>query len=206
MRIQFLSGVAIALSAAPFSWASGEDDVSTKIDLASPFKLDAAPADDGLFRNWALEVGVYIPISREMRDAFEDGLIRLGLRPYRLREPSKWRPTTDITIVSASRKGNRMFLLPVALGFTRSFGDSEGRNLAFVSLGAGPAFYDYAITRPSNLTRYSTQKVGASGFVEAGVQLQNRLTLSGRYQWFSESHGFDFSGVSASVAFVVARW
>ncbi|KAA0237714.1 MAG: TIGR00645 family protein [Armatimonadetes bacterium] len=60
-----------------------------------------------------------------MRDAFEDGLIRLGLRPYRMREPSKWRPTTDITIVSASRKGNRMFLLPVALGLTRSFGDAD---------------------------------------------------------------------------------
>ncbi len=206
MRIQSMTGVLVAVAASASAWASGDEDASAKVVLVPDLKIGAIPAGDGLFRNWALEVGVYVPTSGEMRDAFEDGLIRLGLRPYRMREPSKWRQTTDITIVSASRKGNRMFLLPVALGLTRSFGDADGRNLAFVSFGAGPAFYDYAITRPSNLTRYSTQKVGASGYVEAGVQLQNRLTLTGRYQWFSESHGFDFSGVSASVAFVVARW
>ena len=159
---------------------------------------------------WGVDVGAYFPTDGEIRDRFGTALFRLGFRPFEPKRTGKWRIVTDLTVISASKFGNHMLLIPWTVGVMSTFGEPDKWPASFVSVGVVPAYMDYAIDRLSSdqttLIRFSAQKFGASAHVEAGVLLQPRLSVTGRYDWFSQSDDFDFSGFSLTVAYALWRW
>jgi hypothetical protein len=159
---------------------------------------------------WGLDVGVYFPTDGEIQDRFGNAFLRFGIRPFETKRLGKWRVITDATVLAASKDGSRLLAIPVTIGVLSTFGKPDTYPLTFVTAGAGPAYYNYAIDRLSD-DQLSVNRISFSGFgfnahAELGVMLQERLSVTGRYDWFSASNDFDFSGFSLTVAFAVFRW
>jgi hypothetical protein len=156
---------------------------------------------------WALDVGAYFPVDGEIRDRFNDVLIRVGFRPYRVPKADKGRWVFDFGVVAAKSDESRMLVVPLTFGWLQTFG-SEEKGITFITAGVGPAYYDYSIERlvGMSIVDVKGRKIGASAHIDVGVTLQKRLTFTARYDWFSESDDFDFSGWSLNLSWAVFRW
>jgi hypothetical protein len=158
---------------------------------------------------WGLDLGVFRPTSGEISDKFGDNLFRVGFRPFTNRISEKWKLIYDFSVITASDDGERMLVIPLTVGFTRSFGDPEGDMIPFVQFGAGPAYYDYSLTRTTLgpvTERFKTRRVGANANLELGVLISKRFALVGRGDWFTEADGFDFSGISLTLSWAILRF
>lgn len=155
---------------------------------------------------WGLDVGAYFPTDGEIQDRFGDTLLRVGLRPFDSRA-GNWRFVTDVTVLSGDREGSRLLAIPVTFGFLKSFGDPEDDQRTFVMFGAGPAYYDYSIRRLVGTTIVSVKDrtFGVSAHVDAGIIFNNRFSVVARYDWMSETDGFDFSGFSLTLSYALFR-
>lgn len=172
--------------------------------------------DERAKRWWGVDVGVFHPTSSEIRDAFDENMFRIGFRPFTSHISDKWKFIVDVTVISANLHGNKLFALPITGGFTRSFADEEENTVPFVQVGVGPAYYDYSITRPgaedvrptgtAGDRRFSTKRVGGNANIELGVVLNKRFAIVGRYDYFTKTDDFDFSGASLTISYAVAKW
>jgi hypothetical protein len=63
---------------------------------------------------------------------------------------------------------------------------------------------DYRLFR--NSVSYRDSKIGWNANVEVGALLGRKLAITGRYDLYSKSDGFDFSGFSVSVNLALFRW
>lgn len=156
---------------------------------------------------WAIDVGAYFPTDGEIRDRFGNTLWRAGFRPYRTPQAERGKVIFDATIISARNDEDRMLVIPLTVGVLKTFGEEE-RGLTFVSAGIGPAFYDYSIHRTVGLSLVDHQAstFGVGAHVDVGLTIQQRLTFTARYDWFSKSDDFDFSGFSINLSFAAFRW
>ncbi|MFQ3586309.1 MAG: hypothetical protein SNJ74_07540 [Fimbriimonadaceae bacterium] len=159
---------------------------------------------------WAIDGGAFIPSSGEIRDRFGDTLLRIGARPFEAKIRDNWTFTTDITVLSARGKGSKLFALPVTAGVTRAFARKEDDFVPIVTIATGPAYYDYSILRADPvqpvLNRISTKRVGWNAHVETAFIVNQRLAIALRYDWYSKTDGFDFSGLSVGLSYAVARF
>lgn len=158
---------------------------------------------------WGLDLGVFRPTSGEISDKFGENLFRIGFRPFTNRISEKWRLIYDFSVISASDSGERMLLIPLTVGFTRSFGDPEGDMIPFIQFGAGPAYLDYNLTRTTAgpvTERFKTSRVGGNANLELGVLISKRFALVGRGDWFTDADGFDFSGISLTLSWAILRF
>ncbi len=159
-------------------------------------------------RWWAIDAGVYRPTSEEIRDRFGDYLFRVGVRPFGNELIGSGKPFIDATILTARQGSSHLFVLPVTLGFITSTGDENDDTISFASVGVGPAYYNYKIKRlvGSTIVTIKESTFGWSAHAEIGIRIQKRLTITGRYDWFSESNDFDFSGFSLNLSYAAFRW
>jgi hypothetical protein len=165
-------------------------------------------------RWWGIDVGVFRPMSGEIRDKFGDNLLRIGFRPFSRRISDDWKFIFDFMIISASRRGNRMLVVPITFGFTRSFAKPDDDTIPFVQLGAGPAYYDYSIERDTgvppagvgSIERFRGKKIGGNANVELGVIWNQRFALVGRADFFTKTDDFDFSGLTFTLSWAAFKW
>jgi hypothetical protein len=172
------------------------------VGCSSAFAEDSASRDRK--RWWGFDVGFFRPNSSEIRNAFDDYMIRFGFRPFEDRISEKWRVIFDFTVLAADRNDNRLLAIPVTVGVTRSLGSPESDLIPFVQAGIGPAYYDYSIVRGTE--RISTKRVGGNANLELGVLMSRRLAIVGRADFYTETDDFDFSGVSLTVSWAAFRW
>lgn len=159
---------------------------------------------------WAIDGGVFFPSSSEIRDRFGDTLVRVGVRPFEAKIRENWTFTTDVTVLSARGGFSRLFALPVTAGFTRAFARKEEDIVPVVTVATGPAYYDYSILRADPvlpvLNRVSTRRLGWNAHVETAFIVNQRLAVALRYDWYSKTDDFDFSGFSVGLSYAVARF
>ena len=158
---------------------------------------------------WGLDLGVFRPSSGEISDKFGQNLFRIGFRPFTNRISEKWKLIYDFSIISASDSGERMLVIPLTVGFTRSFGDPEGDFIPFVQFGVGPAYYDYSLTRTTFgpvTERFKTRRVGGNANLEVGAMFSKRFALVARGDWFTKADDFDFSGISITLSWAILRF
>jgi len=74
----------------------------------------------------------------------------------------------------------------------------------YLRFGAGVAYYDYALT--VNGQRNAAKTFGLTGGVELGIVVSSRLNLFGRYNYFQERGGLDFSGITVGVSYSILRF
>ncbi|CAN5396206.1 hypothetical protein BH11ARM2_BH11ARM2_10720 [soil metagenome] len=158
-------------------------------------------------------VGGYFFTDRVVRDAFSYPVLSYGFSPVPTGRPAPNKVQPDFNIVSASKNGNKLFLLPVTASYELQlikkspYGvyDREAAFVPFLRLLAGPAYYDYALT-DSNGVRRSGKQVGLTAGAVLGVSINKRLTLSGSYNFFSKVDQLDFSGFSLNLTYSLTRF
>jgi hypothetical protein len=74
----------------------------------------------------------------------------------------------------------------------------------FVSVAAGPSYYDYSLTRGAE--RFATKRVGWNANARAGVTFNQRLQVQVRYDLYSVTDGFRFDGLTLSLSYQALRF
>ncbi len=159
-------------------------------------------------RNYlGLKGGLYLPSDSEIRDIFGSNIIVVGLSIDDFtRQADKWRLTFDFDFITGKKDNNKFFAAPVTASFGRVFGNRDDDMRPYVRFGAGGAYFDYSITRPSNSQRYSQKKFGFSADAEVGVFIGETVRLSAKYVTLSEVDKFNFSGLQITATVNLVRF
>lgn len=178
----------------------------------------AQPKADSSQGRWlGVDVGAYYPTNAAIRGVYGTG-IKLGVSPVTHIRSDNWHLDGDLSLISDNHNGNKLFILPVNAAYERSFGPDGADSQPFVRFSAGVVYNDHTfdidsalvpgIARPaiSTTRHFSSKTVGADGAVEVGTVLSRKLRLSARYNLFSKSDGFDFSGFTFSVQYAAIRY
>ncbi|AIE83372.1 outer membrane beta-barrel protein [Fimbriimonas ginsengisoli] len=164
--------------------------------------ISAAHAQDqqSLGVNIGGQVGVYMPTSSAVRDAFGKSVLNLGLGPVGgTNRPSSGSLTPSLELLSANKNGNRLFIGTFTYGYEKHLAPDESTTVPYVRVFGGGAYFDYGITQVG--VRNSAKKFSTTGGVEAGIVFANRLKLSAKYNVYPKQDGFDFSGFSLSATY-----
>lgn len=144
------------------------------------------------------KIGIFYPTSRECRDIFGDKIYPIGIGPGSVQRPEANKLSPDISVLSASKNGNKFFLGSVTYGYEVHYGEKNSSQVPYARLAAGGAYYDYSFNRTSG-THYSSKTFGGTAYGEVGVVFNNKTTLSARYSYYQKKDDLDFSGLSLSV-------
>jgi hypothetical protein len=150
-----------------------------------------------------VSVGIYIPRDAETRAALGDNIMRFGFGNVRAQRTGNLKIGTEFDIISASRGGNRLMMIPVTIMAEQQLpmGESSGFT-PYVRGFAGAAYIDYSIVA-SDGNRHASRVIRPTYGAEAGVVLTDRVRLSARYNIFPRTGGFDFSGTQLSATISV---
>lgn len=162
---------------------------------------------------WGIELGAYLPTDGAVRDELGDALWRIGVSPVSSRFSKKVTFGPDINLLWATNSNDsRLFLLPVTLVATIGLGMNETTE-TYLAVGAGPAYFDYSLVRVTEApkdglvaTRYKDKGITGNVNAEVGLLFNKRLSVKGRYDYYPELDGFDFSGFSLSVNYAFLKW
>jgi len=164
----------------------------------------AQPKDNNDHGRWiGIDVGVYYPTDSVIRGVYGTGL-KLGISPVTHIRNDNWHLDGDISIIADNHEGNKLFILPVNAAFERSFGPDNADSQPFVRLSAGAVYNDHSFN--IGATHYSAKTVGGDAAVEVGTVLSKKLRLSARYNLFTKSDGFEFSGFTFSVQYAAFKY
>jgi len=164
---------------------------------------------------FGLKLGVFMPTDGEMRDMFGSTVFAFGISMDDFsRQPDKWRLTADFDFIVGRHDPddddlfpeNKMFLLPVTASIGRVFGGDSSRARPYVRFGAGVAYMDYSVTRPSTGERFSTKRGVPTANAEVGMLISDRVRISARYDWFAKADDFDFSGLKLTASVNLIRF
>ncbi len=155
---------------------------------------------------WGINLGAYFPVDGDISDLFGSALPRFGFSPVDRKFEKKFDIVTDVNILFANSDDARLFILPVTVGAVIGIGGEKTKG--FVAINAGPAYYDYVLFRFNGIgfDRFDARKIGWNVNLEVGVLLNNRFSITGRYDWFNKSDDFDFSGYSVNLNYTFIRW
>ncbi len=155
---------------------------------------------------WGMNLGAYFPVDGDISDLFGSALPRFGFSPVDRKFEKKFDIVTDVNILFADSDDARLFIFPVTVGAVLGIGDQTTKG--FVAVNAGPALYDYVLFRSNGkgFDRFDARKIGWNVNLEVGILLNNRFSITGRYDWFNKSDDFDFSGYSFNLNYTFLRW
>ena len=178
---------------------------SLLVTLASAQSNDPEPRRAR--NNLGVKAGVYLPTDSEIRDIFGSLIFVIGLSFDDFsRQADKWRLTVDFDFITGEKDGNKFFAAPVTASIGRVFGSPEDEFRPYVRLGAGVAYFDYSITRPSTSERFSTKRGGFGADVEVGFFVGDKFRLSAKYVWFSKVDDFDFGGLQLTATYNILKF
>ncbi|MCC7230956.1 MAG: outer membrane beta-barrel protein [Fimbriimonadaceae bacterium] len=167
----------------------------------------AREGDTGKGTNIGIRSGVYFPTNSEIRDIFGSDIIVVGLSFDDFsKQADNWKIKADFDFITGKDGSNKFFAMPVTASIGQVYGKPGDSSRPFVRFGAGTAYFDYSITRPSNSTRYSSKRFGFSADAEVGVIVGNKLRLSAKYVWLSKVDDFDFSGLQLTVTYNILKF
>lgn len=164
---------------------------------------------------FGIKVGFFMPTDGEMRDMFGSTVFAFGISMDDFsRQPDKWRLTADIDFITGRNDPNdndlipenKFFAMPLTASVGRVFGSDSSKMRPYVRFGAGVAYMDYSVTRPSTGERFSVKRGLPTANAEAGLFISDRIRIAARYDWFAETDGFDFSGLQLTATFNLIRF
>lgn len=151
-----------------------------------------------------IDLGLFLPGDGDVRDVFGKSWFRVGITPLGFQEPGNWRFTFDVGFLQRKRNfvlpegkfvesRNRVTLVPVTFGVTRSFSENEDF-LPYVAVRIGP----YYANVDSDEFGVDKSGIGINANAALGASFSNLFYIEGRYDWYSRFKGIDFSGFSFS--------
>jgi hypothetical protein len=171
-------------------------------------KLDALLHPGGRNRilpDLGVKYEIFFPSGGEARSIFGSSVGSLGvaLGSATAEIGQSTRVGYTISTFSLDNSGNSLFLIsPQAFAEYRV--PIADKLFAFGNISAGPSYVDYSFNTPDG-THFGAKRLGATGEVEVGLRYgQLRLALD--YREFTQASGLDFSGLQASLAWIVFRF
>jgi hypothetical protein len=164
---------------------------------------------------FGIKVGFFMPSNGETRDMFGSTVFAFGISMDDFsRQPDKWRLTADIDFITGRHDPddndlfpeNKFFALPLTASIGRVFGADSSKMRPYVRIGAGVAYMDYSVTRPSTGERFSAKRGVPTANAEAGIFISDRIRVAARYDWFAKVDEFDFSGLQLTATFNLIRF
>jgi len=151
-------------------------------------------------------VGAFLPQSAVVRDAFGSAIPDFGFGRTRTGVSRGGSLRNDINVINANRNGNRLFLVPANLMLEVPLTMDENADglQPYVRVGGGVAYMDYALTVNGN--RVAAKTFGLTGSAELGVVFAKRWNLFGRYNYFQQRSGIDFSGITVGLSFSIVQF
>lgn len=140
------------------------------------------------------QVGVYMPTSGRIRDAFGDSVLNYGISPFSNGQ-NKSSGSPNLEFLSANKNGNRLFIGSLTYGYERKF-STVGTSTPYARVFAGVAYFDYGIDQIGG--RESGKRFGWTSGAEVGLLFVDRLRLSAKYNFYNKVDGFDFNGLTLS--------
>ncbi len=165
--------------------------------------LGSAQSVEG-FSNFGVQAGLFMPSSREVRDAFGSNWLSFGLGATGAQKYEKTKTKIDWNVISGEKDGNRVFLLTPSYGLVMPLGDRGASAQPYVAARVGISYMDYALDVDHE--RVSGKRIGFNGNAELGVNLSDRLNISVRYDVFSKQQGLNFNGLSLSLTYGFLRF
>lgn len=139
-----------------------------------------------------VDLGVFFPTDSAVRQVFGDTWVRIGITPLSFQRPGNWKATFDVGYLHRSRMGENLTLIPVTVGVTRAFSQSDTR--PYVAIRVGPYWGDVT----SSSFGVDNSKIGFNANASVGITFGERFYIEGRYDYFSDFDGIKFSGATIS--------
>ena len=174
----------------------------TKLFLASGLAALSAVAS-AQTGSLAGTLGIYYPSIGEIKNLIGSQFLTYGVSLWGGNSTSNG-ISPQLDFIEGSGNGNTFLLVPLTYGYEKDFTSSlttgtrgTGVNfIPYVRAGVGICYFDYNIT---NGYDYSTQRLGGTGNIEAGLKISNSAKIFARYNWFTPEQGFNFSGLEIGV-------
>jgi hypothetical protein len=142
---------------------------------------------------FGVDIGVFFPTDSAVRSVYGSTWVRVGLSPLSFQHPEKWSFCFDIGILNRNKTNDDVLLIPVTVGFTRAFGQNvEAR--PYVAIRAGIYYVDV------NSAAFAVDDTGYGFNANAavGMTFNDKFYIEGRYDFYNDFQGIDFSGFSVS--------
>lgn len=193
MRLGRFALLLAALTCASASFAQGDGQQKTDIHPAPPEKQKKSHS------KWmGIEVGAYIPNDSTIRDVYGTGL-KVGISPTTRIRHDHWHLDGDFGLIADNHYGNKLLIVTGNAAYERAFGPDSADSQPFVRFSGGLAYNDHSFNIGS--AHYSNKTVGPDAAVEVGTMIRGRWRLSARYNLFSKSDDFEFSGITLSLQY-----
>lgn len=152
-------------------------------------------------------VGIFTPSSSEVRHDLGAQFLSFGLTGTSSGLPSQGAITPEYTLIFANGNGNKLFILPLTVGYQYNFGISRNTYSSGIQFRpylrpfVGVAYYDYSITDFATGEHSSTKQLGDTYGIEGGLLISSRIRLAATYNYFSQTSGFSFNGLTLSATY-----
>ena len=143
-------------------------------------------------------VNAYFFSDEKVRSALGDPALTYGANLSSISRPRANKLSFAYDIISASRDGSTLFVLPLTAGYEKQFGDRAQKLVPYARLEGGVAYYDVAIHNGDY--DKSFKSYGAVGAAEVGVVLNRTLSLKAKYYLF-QNRGVGLSGAQLGVVY-----
>lgn len=173
---------------------------ATPAPVVAPSAPDDTPSHSSNRFRIGPEVGVYLPTDSKTRDRFGSSWFSLGLGFGQINSvKSAGQLGLDLNLQYQKHNGNRIFLLPVGLGYRIGLTkDPEAKTVPYAGVSGDLILAD---ARSVQDNVHSGFKTGVGGSALIGVNFGDSGNIEARYQLTSRIKSFDYSGLSLSAGF-----
>ena len=153
--------------------------------------------------NLGPSVGLFYPTNSEIKKDLGSSFLRIGFGGVGQARPSEGSISPSISTILASGNGNHLVIVPYTFGYEYHFGmDTDSPAVPYVRPFAGVSYYDYSITTTTG-SHYGVKRLGGTAGIEGGLQVGSKLRLSAAYNFFTQTSGLNFNGLSLSATYTL---
>ena len=143
--------------------------------------------------NLGASVGYLYPQSTALKAAFGKEVIHIGVTPVNNAQKQEG-VVPGWEVISASKNGSHMFIVPITYGIQKSLGDNVMFQ-PYYRIFAGYAYMDY------NIGGTSSKGFNPTWGAELGATVIKNGSISARYNGFNNRSGLNFNNIEVSLTY-----
>lgn len=160
-----------------------------------------ASAQDAYF---GPQVGLFFPASKAMRTALGDSWFSFGASRIRIFDVNQAKWAHDWQAINQRKNGNSIFILTGSMGYVYPLSAGTEKYKPYFAVRGGLSYIDYAVTTGGS--RAANKRFGLNGNTAFGVNIDKRINIEARYDWFTAQEGLSFDGLTLSLRVGIARF
>lgn len=166
-------------------------------------------ASSGLAQESKLGLGIgggaYFPTDPKTRRLLGNTWLNFSIAPTKFKTVNGRTFDSDLQFVTRDKNGNRLTMVFLTYGLRTALGsvNSNSPTKPYFAVRGGPVYLDYRIT-DTNTVR--AKRLGITANAELGVDLNDTVRASLRYDVLSKYDQIKFDGFSVNVLFKLGRF